>query len=147
MPHGGFRHHDGEILVLARALFPIDPSARVSVPSADMVPLSEHPIDERERVAPDVTREAAEEEARAQLRRRGEARSALYSKVDVRIKSAALVWYPLYVVRYVYAGEATGGAEHVFHAAISARTGKLASAHHPPALASVASKIKRLWAR
>ena len=42
---------------------------------------------------------------------------------------------------------ATSGAEHVFHAAISARTGKLASAHHPPALASVASKIKRLWAR
>lgn len=147
IPTGGFRHHDGQILVPARALFPIDPCDKLTIASSDMLPLAEHPIPERERVVPDVPREDAEEEARARFRRRGEASHALYSQVDVRIRSGVLVYYPLYVVRYVYAGEATSGAEHVYHAAVSARTGKTVSTRHPPIVASVASKLRRLFDR
>ncbi|UJR79888.1 hypothetical protein [Sandaracinus amylolyticus] len=143
LPTGGFRHHDGEILVLARAHLAIDPSAKVRIARSDMVALSESPIDEGERVLPDVPREEAEETARANLRRRGEPHAALYAKVDVRIRAAALVYYPLYVVRYRYAGEATEGVEGLFHAAISARTGELASAEHPSAIRSIAGKVRR----
>jgi hypothetical protein len=145
MPTGGFRHHDGDVLVLARSLFPVDPSAKVKIDRADLVQLSEHPIDDAERVVPDVDRETAEEEARLRFRRRGEPGHALYAKVDVRIKQTTLVYYPLYVVRYRYAGEATEGVEGVYHAAISARNGELASAHHPPALRAIAGKLRRLF--
>ncbi|AKF07531.1 hypothetical protein [Sandaracinus amylolyticus] len=148
LPTGGFRHHDGEILVLARAHLAIDPSAKVRIARSDMVALrsedgAQNAIDDHERVLPDVPREEAEETARASLRRRGEPHAALYAKVDVRIRAAALVYYPLYVVRYRYAGEATGGVEGLFHAAISARTGELASAEHPSALKSLAGRVRR----
>lgn len=145
IPTGGFRHHDGEVLVLARALFAVDPSAKVRIARSDLVAIEDAPIEDRERVDPDVSREVAEEEARNRLRRRGEPNQALYAKVDVRIRASALVYYPLFVVRYRYAGEATQGAEGIFHAAISARTGEVASAHHPPALRSVASRFRRLF--
>lgn len=145
MPTGGFRHHDGEILVLARRHLAIDPSEKVHIAKADLTPLAESPIDEAERIDPDLAREEAEEEARLRLRRRGEPGQAFYAKVDVRIRSVALVYYPLYVVRYRYAGEATQGAEGIYHAAISARTGELASAQHPPALRAVMGKLRRLF--
>lgn len=145
LPTGGFRHHDGEVLVLARAMFPVDPSARVRIARADLVPIADAPIDDAERVVPDVPRERAEEEAENRLRRRGEPGHALYAKVDVRIRASALVYYPLYVVRYRYAGEATQGAEGVFHAAVSARSGELASESHPPALRALAGRFRRLF--
>lgn len=145
VPTGGFRHHDGELLVLARRHLAIDPSEKVRIATSDLAPIAEHPLDDAERIAPDVDRDEAEEEARARLRRRGEPGQALYAKVDVRIRSIALVYYPLYVVRYRYAGEATQGAEGVYHAAISARTGDLASAEHPPALRSVVGRLRRLF--
>ncbi|MDQ3037719.1 MAG: hypothetical protein M3Y87_35325 [Myxococcota bacterium] len=145
MPTGGFRHHDGEVLVPARTHFAVDPSAKLRIARSDLVALEESPIDDRERVEPDVPHEHAEEEARNRLRRRGEPSQALYAKVDVRIRASALVYYPLFVVRYRYAGEATQGAEGTFHAAISARTGELASAHHPPALRSIDSRFRRLF--
>lgn len=145
MPTGGFRHHDGEVLVLARSLFSIDPTEHARVPRSDLVSIAEHPLDERERVPPDVDRATAEEEAQLRLKRRGQPNQALYAKIDVRIKNVALVYYPLYVVRYRYAGEATQGAEGVYHAAISARTGELVSSQHPPALRSLAGKLRRLF--
>jgi hypothetical protein len=145
IPSGGFRHHDGQILVPARASFPIDPCDKIRIESSDMSRLADHAIPDEERVLPDIDREDAEHEARARFRRRGESRQAIYSNVEVRIRSGELVYYPLYVVRYVYAGEATSGAEHVYHAAVSARTGETASTHHPPMLASLASKVRKLF--
>lgn len=145
LPTGGFRHHDGELLVLARAHLAIDPSDKLRIARSDLVPLADAPIDDAERIDPDVSRDEAEEIARDRLRRRGEPRSALYAKVEVRIRAAALVYYPLYVVRYRYSGEATQGVEGLFHAAVSARTGELASAEHPPAMRSLAGKLRRLF--
>ena len=106
VPTGGFRHHDGELLVLARRHLAIDPSEKVRIATSDLTPIAEHPLDDAERIAPDVDRDEAE---------------------------------------YRYAGEATQGAEGIYHAAISARTGDLASAEHPPALRSVVGRLRRLF--
>ncbi len=144
MPTGGFVHHDGSMLVLARSGCPYDPSANATIERADARPIAEVTIPEAERVVPDVPKERADEEARAKLRRLGEPRQALFASVEVRITASQLVWLPMWVVRYRYAGEATGGAESEYHAAVSARTGKVVSERHPPALASLASRLRRL---
>lgn len=144
LPTGGFVHHDGSMLVLARAGCPYDPSAKATIERADARPLAEVAMQEPERVVPDVPKERAEEEARAKLRRLGEPRQALFASVEVRITSSQLVWLPMWIVRYRYAGEATGGAESEYHAGVSARTGKVVSERHPPAFASLASRLRRL---
>lgn len=144
MPTGGFVHHDGSMLVLARSGCAYDPSAKATIERADARPIAEVEIPDAERVVPDVPRERAEEDARAKLRRLGEPRQALYASVEVRITATQLVWLPMWIVRYRYAGEATAGAESEYHSAISARTGKVVSERHPPALASIASRLRRL---
>lgn len=145
LPTGGFRHQDRALLVLARRHFPIDPSEKAVVDPADAKHLAEAPIDDAERVDPDVPRADAEAEASDRLRRLVAPSSALYASIDVRIRSASLVWLPLYVVRYRYAGEANGGIATEYHAAISARDGALVSERRPPLLGSLASKLRSLF--
>lgn len=144
LPSGGFIHKDGSMLVLARGGCPYDPSSKATIERADVRPLVEVEIPEAEKVLPDVPKERAEEDARAKLRRLGQPSSALYAQVDVRITASQLVWLPMWIVRYRYKGEATGGAESEYHSAISARTGAVVSERHPPALASIASRLRRL---
>lgn len=144
MPSGGFVHQDGSMLVLARQSCPYDPSTKATIERADARPYGEVDIPDAERVIPDVPLAQAEDEARNKLRRLGEPRQALFSTVDVKITSRQLVWLPMWIVRYRYAGEATRGAESEYHAAISARTGAVVSERHPPAFASFASRLRRL---
>lgn len=145
LPTGGFRHQDRALLVLARRHFAIDPSEKARIELADAKPLAALPIDDAERVDPDVTRAEAEAEATDRFRRLVAPASALYASIDVRIRSAALVWLPLYVVRYRYAGEANDGVPSEYHAAISARDGALVSERRPPLLGSIASKLRSLF--
>jgi hypothetical protein len=145
LPSGGFRHQDRAVLVLARRHFAIDPSAKATIDLADARPLASAPIDDGERVDPDVTRDEAEAEATDRLRRLVAPSSALYASIEVRIRSAALVFVPLYVVRYRYGGEANQGVIGEYHAAISARDGVLVSERRPPLLGSLASKLRALF--
>ena len=145
LPTGGFRHRDDVVLVLARAHLAIDPSAKARIGRADLVPLDDEIAPLGERIEPDITQHDAEEEARLRVRRAGQPQQALVAHVEVRIASSALVFLPVYVVRYRYAGEATKGATHEGHAAVSARDGTLVSSHHPPLLGSLASRLGRLF--
>lgn len=145
LPTGGFRHQDRAVLVLARRHFAIDPSAKAKLDLADARPLDAAPIADAERVDPDVSRTDAEAEASDRLRRLVAPSSALYASIDVRIRSVALVFLPLYVVRYRYGGEATDGVPGEYHVAISARDGSLVSERRPPLLGSLASKLRSLF--
>ena len=143
LPTGGFRHQDAVVLVPARAGFSIDPSDRATLARGDMRPFGDVDPAPSEVVQPDVEREVAEEEARLRLRRKGEPQQALYASVDVKIRSVDLVFVPVWVVRYLYAGEASE-AESEYHAAISAHSGALVSERHPPVFGSLKSRI-RSW--
>src|SRR5262249_34715676 len=110
LPTGGARHRDEIKLVLGRRYLPVDPTTKVKITPAEMVPRAQQKIGEGELVLPDVARREAEQEACEQLRRSVEPSSALFSKFDARVRSAALVHYPLMIVRYRYAGEATSDA-------------------------------------
>lgn len=163
LPTGGFRHQDGTLLVLARRGFPIDPSARASfrgkgrdlinlddrlgiahIPTKDLVPIASASWDGAAKIEPDLPREEAEKRARKILKRKGEPHSALYAKVDVDIGDAMLCYYPLWVVRYRYRGEAVEGEE-IFFAAVSGTTGKVVAAHHPSAIKSLGGKLRGLF--
>jgi len=141
LPTGGFRHHDGVVLVPARAGFSIDPSELATFARADLRPFDDVDPPASELIQPDVDSESAEDEARLRLRRKGEPQQALYASVDVKIRSVALVFLPVWVVRYLYAGEASD-AESEYHAAISAHSGGLVSERHPPVFGSLKSRIK-----
>jgi hypothetical protein len=145
LPTGGFRHQDRSVLVLARRHFAIDPSAKAAVELRDAKPLVDGAVPETECVRPDVTRAEAEADATDRFRRMVAPQSALYASIDVRIRSAALVFLPVYVVRYRYAGEANGGVASEYHVAISARDGALVSERRPPLLGSIASKLRSLF--
>ena len=145
LPTGGFRHQDRATLVLARRHYAIDPSGKARLELSDAKRVADAPIEDRERVDPDVTRAEAEAEATDRFRRLVAPERALYASIDVRIRSAALVWLPVYVVRYRYGGEANDGVPTEYHVAISARDGALVSERRPPLLGSIASKLRALF--
>jgi hypothetical protein len=143
LPTGGVRHRDEIVLVLARRLLPFDPTARLEIAPRELVPRQRGRAVEGELIAPDVSRPEAEREASDRLRQKVEPSQALYSKFDAHVRAAQLVHYPLWVLRYRYSGEARkDAAPEECHVAVSARTGKIVSAHHPSALRSVAEKVK-----
>lgn len=144
-PVGGFRHHDGTMSVLARHAFPIDPGLSLRLPEADLVPVAEAKLDPAVTVTPDVTREEACEAAELALRRRGQPSSALLAHVRTHIADARIVFYPLYVLRYRYGGEAADGGPSIFFAAVSGTTGKVVASRHPSAWKSVVGRLGRLF--
>lgn len=144
LPTGGFRHEDAVVLVPARQGLAIDVSEKATVARGDMRPQLEVAPPEDEIVEADVSREAAEDEARLRLRRRGEPQQALYASVDVKIRAVDPVLYPVWVVRYLYAGEASEGTESEYYAAVSAHSGANVGERHPPVLGSIKSRL-RSW--
>ncbi len=148
LPTGGARHRDEVVVLLARKMLPFDPSPGVKLPLDAMASKLTHPIAEGEEVAPDVTREEAEREASARVRRHVQPSSAVYSNYEVRVRSAVLCHYPVWLRRYRYEGEAAGSGE-VFegHVALSAVDGRVLSARHPPAWRALAGRVKRLFKR
>ncbi|MCZ7682997.1 MAG: hypothetical protein M5U28_30995 [Sandaracinaceae bacterium] len=146
-PVGGYRHHDGTLSILARRGFPIDPGLQLSIPLADLIPVDEAKLDPVTTVLPDLPREDAAEAAEHALRRRGEPSSALFAHVKTSVADARLVFYPLYVIRYRYGGEAVDGGPSIFFAALSGTTGKVVASHHPSALKSVVGRLGRWLGR
>ncbi|MBX3275123.1 MAG: hypothetical protein KF729_32965 [Sandaracinaceae bacterium] len=146
-PVGGFSHHDGTLSVLARRAFPIDPGLTLAMPEADLVLAAEAKLDPVATVLPDLPREDATEAAELALRRRGEPSSALIAHVRTHVSDARLVFYPLYVVRYRYGGEAVDGGPSIFFAAVSGTTGKVVASHHPSAFSSALGRIGRWFDR
>jgi len=144
-PVGGFRHHDGTLSVLARRAFPIDPGLGLKIPLADLVPAADARLDPTDTVLPDLPREDAADAAEHALRRTGEPSRALFAQVKTHIADARLVFYPLYVQRYRYGGEAVDGGPAVFFAAVSGTTGKVVASHHPSAFKSVVGRLGRLF--
>lgn len=143
LPTGGVRHRDEIVLVLGRRLLPFDPTGKLEISPRELQPRPRGRVGEGEVIAPDVSRAEAEREASSRLRQKVEPSSALYSKFSAEVRSAQLVHYPLWVLRYRYSGEARkDAAPEECHVAVSARTGKIVSSHHPSALRSVAEKVK-----
>ncbi|MFK7988927.1 MAG: hypothetical protein AB8I08_23115 [Sandaracinaceae bacterium] len=144
LPSGQVRHHDGVVRVLARSGHSIDPAAKAKLPLTELVPFTDEAVDLERTVMPDVPREAAEAIATHTLERRGRpGKDNLFSTVDVRLRGALLCFYPVYVLRYRYAGEAVDGSG-IFFAAVSGTTGKVVASHHPSAFKSAGSRL-RSW--
>lgn len=144
LPSGQFRHHDGVVHVLARSGYAIDPSAKVKLPLSDLTPYSRDALADPA-VLPDVPRKDAEAVATHSLERRGRPNNqALFSTVDVRLRGALLCFYPLYVLRYRYDGEAVDGSG-VFFAAVSGTTGKVVASRHPSVVRSAGSRLRKLF--
>lgn len=144
-PVGGYRHHDGTMSILARRAFAIDPGLSLRMPESDLVPAEQAKLDPVQTVLPDLPREEATDAAEHALRRKGEPSSALLAHVRTQISDARLVFYPLYVVRYRYGGEASDGGPSIYFAAVSGTTGKVVASRHPSALKSVVGRLGRLF--
>lgn len=144
-PTGGARARESVLLVLARRHFPFDPTGKLTIDRAELMPrASLKGKREGDVLAADVPRDEAVRDACDRLRRSIQANDALFSKYEARAKSSSLCQYPLWVQRYRYRGEASEGVStDECHVAISARTGKVVSSKHPSALRSVAAKIKK----
>src|SRR5262249_42213087 len=102
LPPGGARHRDAILLVIARRHFPYEP-AMMNVPVAfpfqrmmhafeinleEMVPRASHTIDEGEGVEPDVSRAAAEREARERIVRAVQPATARYANCRPTARTA-----------------------------------------------------------
>ncbi|MCA9607190.1 MAG: hypothetical protein KC619_16400 [Myxococcales bacterium] len=145
LPRGGYRHRDGTMSILARRAFPIDPGLALRIPDSDLVLAETLRLDPTQAVLPDLPREDATDAAELALRRRGEPSSALIAHVRTNISDARLVFYPLYVVRYRYGGEASDGGPSIYFAAVSGTTGKVVASRHPSAFKSVVGRLGRLF--
>ena len=143
-PRGGFQHKDRTQYILARSGFAIDPSAKMRVSRGDLLPRKDEVLDGL-CIEPDMERAAAQGRAELALKRDGQPSTALYAKVDVKIHDARLVFYPLYVLRYRYGGEAVEGGASMFFAALSGTSGKVVAAHHPSVFKSIGGKFRRLF--
>lgn len=142
LPTGGTKQRDEVRLVLARRLFPIDPTPKLKIDPAEMVSCAGKRPPGGELVQADVDRDDAERQAKDAMRSSVEPSNALFSKVETDVRSVALVQYPLMVVRYTYSGEAKADlAPESCHVAVSGRTGKIVSEKHPSALRAIGSKI------
>lgn len=147
LPTGG-PVHDGEVgLVLGRRLLPVDPSARAAIEPRDMVPWVHASREEGEWIDADVARDEAEHEVARALRKRVVPSKALYSNLEVRVKSAALVHLPVWLRRYRYEGAASGARVEECHVAIDAGTGEVVSERHPPAWRAIAGRLRGLFRR
>jgi hypothetical protein len=114
------------------------------IDETETIPRASHRIAEGEVVQPDVSRAMAERDAMDRILRAVQPRSALYAKYEPRVRSAALIHYPLHVVRYQYEGHARRRAGEVFHVVVSGRSGKIVGSRHPSAVRALARKFRQL---
>ena len=153
-------HRTGPLMVSARSAFecPVGVPRSLSrgglsrraleVTAGELGPesaVSSSPAGEVETLDCDVSREVAEGAARQAALRAVEPSHALYTKYEARVLEAILVRYPIYYLRYRYDGEAREhGPEHCA-VAVSAHSGRVVAAKHPPSGRAVAGKLKRLF--
>jgi hypothetical protein len=145
-PTGGIYGHRRILVILGRRLLAIDPSDKVKLRLEEMVPRARKAPTGGEVVQPDVSRLEAEQDARERFRHVVQPMNAVLSQLDARVRSAALAYYPLWIARYRYTGDAKrDAAPEECHVAVSARTGKIVSSRHPSSLRSVAQRLRGLF--
>jgi hypothetical protein len=147
LPTGGEVHHHEVGAVLARSLLPVDPSTTVTLDAHDLLPWANHPPRDGEVVEPDVARDEAEHTVATRLRRRVIPGRALYADVEVRVRSAAMVFLPVWLRRYRYEGEAARAGGEECHVALHAGTGAVVSERHPAGWRAVAGRLRGLFRR
>lgn len=159
IPTGGARHKDAVVMVSARTIFPYEPKlaawlggsldgvAPLEIGTGELAPREQVPATELgvgEELAPDVPKADAEAAAARMVVRAVHPQSALYAKYEPQIRSALFCLYPVYYARYAYEGAARRHPGEEFFVAVSGRTGKPVSAHHPSAVRAAAAKLRKL---
>lgn len=134
-------------VVLARRLLPVDPSGAVTLDPQELSALRDVAPREGEWIEADVARDEAEFEVGSALRRRAIPARVLRGDIAVRVRGAAQVHLGVWLRRYRYEGEASGGAVEECHVAVHGRTGAVVSERHPPAWRALAGRVRRLFNR
>jgi hypothetical protein len=137
------------VVLPARRGLSFDPSARAEIPAEALHPLTAWAPDGAEQLSPDVAQDVAMAEAGRLVRGGGvlgkvAGVAGLSPAVVARVESAQLVWYPLWLRRYRYEGEASGGRVEACHVAVSAWDRRVVSERHPAAWRALAGRVSRL---
>jgi hypothetical protein len=156
IPRTSFHHSDGVALVCGKRAFLYDPTPRsidvrattmgrdvLRIGTADMTLLGDRRLD-GDLIQADVTREQAERTGRQRIESSNVPTQAMHADHYTFVRSAALVRYPLVVVRYRYSGVARRYPEEKLFVSVSAHSGKVVSCAHPSALLSVANKLRSM---
>ncbi len=159
IPTGGANHKDAVVMMSARAVFPYEPKLPVTfaatIDSVEPLVVGTGELAARanvgdaelaggEELAPDVPKADAEAAAARMVVRAVHPQSALYAKYEPQIRSTLFCLYPVYYARYSYEGSVRRHSGEEFYVAVSGRTGKAVSAHHPSPMRAAAAKLRKL---
>lgn len=144
VPTGGTDNRDVVLVTAARRFFAYDVAPFVFAPQEKLVPLA-HATLNGQVAEPDVPKEQAEKESVAQVRSSMRPTNAIYARAEADVRSIALVYVPLWVMRYRYDGEAVPGLAEEFHVVLDGTWGRVLSAKHPSKFRSLLGKAKRLF--
>jgi hypothetical protein len=161
IPTGGARHRDGVMLVVARTLFPYEPSMLAAssgwvgtqfegamgafqIRLEEMVPRAKYVITEGEIIDADIDRARAEREAKDRILRAVRPHSAVFESYEPKVKSVAFCHVPLYVMPYHYDGVAKRRPGEEYYVTVSGRSGKIVGARHPSAVKATFAKLRKL---
>lgn len=145
VPTGGTDNRDVVVVTSARRFFAFDVAAFVIVPQDKLVPIA-HASMSGVVAEPDVPRAQAEQECVHRVRSAMRPTNAIYARAEAEVRSIALVYVPLWVMRYRYDGEAVPGLAEEFHVVIDGTWGRVLSEKHPSRFRSLLGKAKRIFA-
>lgn len=144
IPTGGVDTKDVVVLTAGRRFFPFDPTAALAIPQQKMIARA-HAQMPGILAEIDVPKEQAERESVQRVRAAMRPSNALYAKLEASVRSIALVYVPLWVMRYRYDGEAVPTVGQEFHVLLDGTFGRVLSASHPGRFRSVLGKMKRVF--
>jgi hypothetical protein len=144
IPTGGVDTKDVVVLTAGRRFFPFDPTTALAIPQQKMIARA-HASMTGEVAEVDVPQAQAETESVQRVRSAMRPSNAIYAKAEASVRSIALVYVPLWVMRYRYDGEAVPQVGQEFHVLLDATFGRVLSAAHPGRFRSVLGKVKRLF--
>ncbi|MDP3277257.1 MAG: hypothetical protein Q8Q09_18855 [Deltaproteobacteria bacterium] len=146
IPTGGTESRDVVVLSSGRRLFASDPTPALVIPQERMVSLAHAELSGL-RAEPDVPGEQAERDSIARVKSAMRPSNALYARAETTVKGRALVYVPLWWMRYRYDGEAVPGVGQEFFTAVDGTFGRVVGESHPSAFRAMVGKVKRLIAR
>jgi len=144
VPTGGTEHRDIVVVTSARRLFAYDVVPMIVVPQEKLVPIA-HAQLAGIVAEPDVPKEQAEQECTHRVRAAMRPANAIYARAETHVRSIALVFVPLWIMRYRYDGEAVPGLAEEFHVIVDGTWGRVLSEKHPSGFRSMLAKAKRLF--
>ncbi len=135
------------VVLPARYGVDFDPSPRVKIAVDALVAWASLPSVEGELLAPDVTEIEARRDGTERLLRDDRLRRLVGKASELRVTAVSMVLQPLWLRRYHYAGEVSGGAVEECHVALCAATGTVLSEKHPTAWKSLAGRVRGVFRR